>query len=102
MCKPLFHRLNNELLSSYLAFAQEDDIAYINCGTGSLSGGSALVKSSGSKFFSGDRGFCLFEMTADGLITKFISGENGETLYEHKQPVKTRPERSTVGHPSCW
>ncbi|CDJ29441.1 acid phosphatase, putative [Eimeria mitis] len=75
---------------------EEDDISYINCGTGSLSGSSALVTSSGSKFFSGNRGFCLFEMTAEGLVTKFINGANGETLYEHKQPLKSRPERSTI------
>ncbi|CDI78660.1 acid phosphatase, putative [Eimeria praecox] len=75
---------------------EEDDISYINCGTGSLSGSSSLVTASGSKFFSGEKGFCLFEMTAEGLITKFIDGDSGETLYEHKQSLKSRPERSTI------
>ena len=59
------------------------------------------MTSNGSKFFSGDRGFCLFELTADGLVTKFVNGETGATLYEHKQPVKARPERSTVSSFYC-
>lgn len=75
---------------------ENNNIAYINCGTSSVAGSSALVTSSGSKFFSGDRGFCLFELTSDGLVTKFVSGETGQTLFEHKQPVKTRPQRSTI------
>ncbi|CDJ37084.1 acid phosphatase, putative [Eimeria tenella] len=75
---------------------QDEDISYINCGTGSVSGSSALVTASGSKFFSGEKGFCLFELTADGLITKFINGTNGEVMFEHKQPLKSRPERSTI------
>ncbi|OEH75743.1 tartrate-resistant acid phosphatase type 5 [Cyclospora cayetanensis] len=75
---------------------EDGEIAHINCGTGSVAGSSSLVGVSGSKFFSGDRGFCLFELTADGLVTKFIKGETGETLFEHKQPVKSRPERSTI------
>lgn len=79
-----------------LFYSQEEDISYINCGTGSVSGSSALVTASGSKFFSGEKGFCLFELTADGLITKFINGASGEVMFEHKQPLKSRPERSTV------
>lgn len=75
---------------------EDENIAHINCGTSSVAGSGALVTSSGSKFFSGDRGFCLFELTADGLVTKFINGDTRETLYEHKQPVKIRPERSTI------
>ncbi|CDJ51004.1 acid phosphatase, putative [Eimeria brunetti] len=79
-----------------LELIQEDGITYVNCGTGSLAGTSALVLSSGSEFFSGEKGFCLFELTAEGLVTKLINGENGNTLFEHKQPLKSRPERSTI------
>ncbi|KAL8434041.1 hypothetical protein Efla_001513 [Eimeria flavescens] len=75
---------------------EDETISHINCGTGSVLGSGALVTAGGSKFFSGDRGFCLFELTADGLITKFINGETGQMLYEHKQPVKTRTGRATI------
>lgn len=75
---------------------EDQDTAHINCGTSSAAGSSSFASSGTSKFFSGDRGFCLFELTVDGLVTKFINGETGETLFEHKQPLKTRPERSTI------
>ncbi|KAL8437382.1 hypothetical protein ACSSS7_000977 [Eimeria intestinalis] len=75
---------------------EDEGIAHINCGTGSVMGSGSLVSAGGSKFFSGDRGFCLFELTADGLITKFVNGGTGEILYEYKQPVKTRTGRATI------
>lgn len=75
---------------------EDENIAHINCGTSSTAGTTALVTTSGSKFYSGQRGFCLFELTADGLVTKLINGETGDTLFQHKQPIKARPERSTI------
>lgn len=72
----------------------------MGCGAGSFGAGSSIVKHSGSLYYSGEPGFCLFELTADGLVTKLISGSTGEVLFTHTQPLKKRPERKTVSRDS--
>lgn len=81
---------------SVMRHLQREGISYVNCGTGSEAGSSAYMHASDSKFFSGEKGFCLFELGADGITTKFVKAGTGETLFEHKQAIKERKERSTV------
>lgn len=98
--KPLLEKADVDVLISGYDFSQEvivhKGISYVNCGAGSFGVGSSMVKDRGSQFYSGQAGFCVFELTADGLVTRLVDGTNGETLYEYKQGLKRRPDRKTI------
>ncbi|GFE55908.1 acid phosphatase [Babesia ovis] len=68
-------------------------ISMIVTGNAGKGGRRPLIKTSNSVFFSEKAGFCIHELGADGMETKFINGETGEVLYTHKQPIKKRPQR---------
>ncbi|KAK1442449.1 metallo-dependent phosphatase like protein [Babesia gibsoni] len=68
-------------------------LAMIVTGNGGTGGRRPVIKASNSVFFSEKAGFCIHELGADGMETKFINGETGQVLYTHKQPRKTRPQR---------
>ncbi|PHJ24782.1 acid phosphatase [Cystoisospora suis] len=98
--EPLLKKANiDAYISGYdfnLEVISEKDVSHVSCGAGSFGAGSAIVKHSGSLFYSGQPGFCLFELTADGLVTKLIGGSTGEVLFTHTQPLKKRPERKSI------
>ncbi|CAD2102987.1 glideosome-associated protein 50, putative [Plasmodium vinckei] len=69
---------------------EDSDIAFVNCGSGAISSGKSSIKSPKSLFFSSDIGFCIHELTNNGLVTKFISSNTGEIVYTHKLGLKKR------------
>ncbi|CDR98116.1 acid phosphatase, putative [Babesia bigemina] len=68
-------------------------LAMIIAGNGGRGGRRPVMKASNSLFFSEKPGFCIHELGADGMETKFINGETGDVLYTHKQAIKSRPQR---------
>ncbi|EPR63945.1 acid phosphatase GAP50 [Toxoplasma gondii GT1] len=98
--QPLLKKANvDAYISGYdfsLEVISDDNISHVSCGAGSKAAGSPIVKHSGSLYYAGETGFCLFELTAEGLVTRLVSGTTGETLYTHKQPLKNRPERKSI------
>lgn len=68
-------------------------LSMIITGNGGTSGRRPVIKASNSVFFTEKSGFCVHELGADGMETKFINGETGETMYTHKQQLKNRPQR---------
>lgn len=73
---------------------QKDGISHIICGTGGSYGRKSLIKNDKSMFYSDKSGFCLHELSLEGITTKFINGNDGSVLYTHTQPIKTRKEMS--------
>ncbi|CBZ55692.1 putative acid phosphatase [Neospora caninum Liverpool] len=98
--QPLLKKANiDAYISGYdfsLEVISDDNISHVSCGAGAKAAGSAIVKHSGSLYYGSETGFCLFELTAEGLVTRLVSGTTGETLYTHKQPLKNRPERKSI------
>ncbi|XP_058515662.1 LOW QUALITY PROTEIN: glideosome-associated protein 50-like [Ochotona princeps] len=98
--KPLIEKADVDLYISGYDFSQEvivnRGITYVNCGAGSFGVGSSMVKDRGSQFYTGQAGFCLFELNAEGIVTRLVDGLSGETLFAYKQLLKRRPERKTI------
>ncbi|KAK2196095.1 bifunctional Metallo-dependent phosphatase-like/Calcineurin-like phosphoesterase domain [Babesia duncani] len=70
-----------------------EGLGLIICGSSGSYGRRPVLKASQSKFFSEKAGFCLHELNAEGLTTKFIDGEDASVLYTHVQPKKVREQR---------
>ncbi|GIX65110.1 acid phosphatase GAP50 [Babesia caballi] len=68
-------------------------LSMIIAGNGGSSGRRTVMKTSNSVFYSEKAGFCIHELGADGMETKFINGETGAIMYTHKQPLKKRTQR---------
>ncbi|ORM41226.1 Tartrate-resistant acid phosphatase type 5 [Babesia sp. Xinjiang] len=68
-------------------------ISLIVTGNGGSSGRRPVMKTTNSLFFSEKGGFCIHELNADGMETKFVNGDTGEVMYTHKQPIKKRQQR---------
>lgn len=69
---------------------EDNDIAFVNCGSGAISNGKSSIKNPKSLFFSSDIGFCIHELTNNGIVTKFISSKTGDIVYTHKLGLKKR------------
>ncbi|PFH37542.1 acid phosphatase GAP50 [Besnoitia besnoiti] len=98
--QPLLKKANvDAYISGYdysLEVISDENISHVSCGAGAAAAGASIVKHSNSLFYAGEPGFCLFELTAEGLVTRIVSGTSGETLFSHTQKLKTRPERKSI------
>nr|BAN64574.1 acid phosphatase, putative [Babesia bovis] len=68
-------------------------IAMIVTGNAGTGGRKPIMKTTNSAFFSEKAGFCIHELGAEGMETKFINGDTGDVMYTHKQAIKKRPQR---------
>ncbi|KAI4839415.1 glideosome-associated protein 50 [Plasmodium brasilianum] len=69
---------------------EDNSMAHITCGSGAISNGKSALKSSKSLFFSSDIGFCIHELTYNGILTKFVSSKTGDVIYTHKVDIKKK------------
>ncbi|SOV14242.1 secreted acid phosphatase [Plasmodium sp. gorilla clade G2] len=75
---------------------EDNDMAHVTCGSGSMSQGKSGMKNSKSLFFSSDIGFCVHELSNNGIVTKFISSKKGEVIYTHKLNIKKKKSLDKV------
>ncbi|GAW80244.1 glideosome-associated protein 50 [Plasmodium gonderi] len=75
---------------------EDNEIAHITCGSGTISGGKGSMKNGKSLFFSNDIGFCIHELGSYGIVTKFISGKSGEIIHTHKLDLKKKKSLDKV------
>ncbi|VWU49997.1 glideosome-associated protein 50, putative [Hepatocystis sp. ex Piliocolobus tephrosceles] len=69
---------------------ENNEIVHVTCGSGAISSNKSAIKTTTSLFYSNDIGFCIHELNSTGIVTKFISSNNGEIIYTHKSPLKTK------------
>ncbi|KJP88624.1 hypothetical protein AK88_01704 [Plasmodium fragile] len=75
---------------------EDSNIAHVTCGSGTMSGSKVTMKNGKSLFYSSDIGFCIHELSSNGIITKFISGKSGDVIYTHKINLKAKKSLDKV------